>query len=546
MCGQSVAYPSELTRATAPARGVSAYFIPDLAVSASLITLFYCLFLFNGYQALFRDSDAGWHIRTGESILATAAIPQTDPYSFTRPGSPWFAWEWGSDALMGAVHQLGGLSAVASFYAVLIAATVWLWFQLTWILEGSFLIACLFVVPMLSTTNIHWLARPHIIGWLFLLIMLVVAERANRAVVRKTIGAVTVRERTPDVRDSERVGTGLLAGVSLRYLIAAAALTTLWANMHASFFLAPIISAIYAASHILRPLIWNLAPDPQKVRFFAAATLVTALASLLNPHGWRLHHHLFNYLTDSALLARIGEFQSFNFHAEGAFQITLTLGLAMLGATLALGQKHLAHFLLSSVLIFAALRSARGLPLVALALLPIANAAITRALAAAPNLRPVVRQAIDSVLAYSSNLRVIDIRFGGLVIAPLVALLLFAFPNANASFPADQFPVAAADHVEKLPVDARILAPDKFGGYLIYRFSGSRKVFFDGRSDLYGSEFLKNYARLTQLRPGWRAQLDEFGFTHALLPNDYSLVPALEALGWKRLYADGTATLLAR
>ncbi len=117
---------------------------------------------------------------------------------------------------------------------------------------------------------------------------------------------------------------------------------------------------------------------------------------------------------------------------------------------------------------------------------------------------------------------------------------------ANTGFPPDQFPVAAAAEVDKLPPAARILASDKFGGYLIYRFHGTRKVFFDGRSDLYGSEFLKQYARLTQLRPGWRTQLDEFGFTHALLPNDYSLVPALEALGWKRLYRDGTATLLAR
>ena len=70
MCGQSLAYPSELTRA-ATVRAVRYYFIPDLALTVSLITLFYCLFLFHGYQALFRDSDAGWHIRTGESIQWT-------------------------------------------------------------------------------------------------------------------------------------------------------------------------------------------------------------------------------------------------------------------------------------------------------------------------------------------------------------------------------------------------------------------------------------------------------------------------------------------
>jgi hypothetical protein len=353
------------------------------------------------------------------------------------------------------------------------------------------------------------------------------------------------------VFDAERPAGGPAADQGVRptkYLIAAGALTAVWANLHASFFLAPVICAIYAIAHALRPLIWDLdsAAEWPKARWFSQAALICSAASLLNPYGWELHRHLFRYLTDTDLLARIGEFQSFNFHAEGAFQISLTLGLAMLGAALALGQKQLAHFLLAAVLIFAALRSARGLPLVALALLPIANAAITRALRSARNLQPALRTRLDSLLSYSDGLRAIDRRFSGLALAPVFAVLLFALPGAPAGFPADQFPVAAAAEVDKLPLDARILSPDKFGGYLIYRFAGARKVFFDGRSDLYGAEFLKQYARLTQLRPGWRAQLDEFGFTHALLPNDYPLIPALEALGWKRIHADGTATLLAR
>ena len=91
----------------------------------------------------------------------------------------------------------------------------------------------------------------------------------------------------------------------------------------------------------------------------------------------------------------------------------------------------------------------------------------------------------------------------------------------------------AAAELEKLPSGMRLLAPDKFGGYLIYRFQGRIKVFFDGRSDLYGAEFLKQYARLVQVRPGWQKQLDRFDFTHALLPADYSLVPALEQIGWR-------------
>ena len=35
-------------------------------------------------------------------------------------------------------------------------------------------------------------------------------------------------------------------------------------------------------------------------------------------------------------------------------------------------------------------------------------------------------------------------------------------------------------------------------------------------------------------------------FTHALLPSDYSLVSALQWLGWRAIYRDSTATLLAK
>src|SRR6476659_9035174 len=102
-------------------RARTAWFAPDLALVAACVTLFYCLFLFQGYQKLFRDSDAGWHIRNGESILATGTLPHTDPYSFTRLEQPWYVWEWLSDVVSGALHRGGGLNAVALFYAAAIA-----------------------------------------------------------------------------------------------------------------------------------------------------------------------------------------------------------------------------------------------------------------------------------------------------------------------------------------------------------------------------------------------------------------------------------------
>ncbi len=147
----------------------------------------------------------------------------------------------------------------------------------------------------------------------------------------------------------------------------------------------------------------------------------------------------------------------------------------------------------------------------------------------------------NSFLKYSANLRSLDSGFHGLALIPVVLAAAFCLMPA-AAFPADQFPVAAYPYI---PAGARLFAPDKFGGYLIYRSNGALKVFFDGRSDLYGADFLKQYSRLVQVRPGWRAYWDSFHFTHALVPADAPLLPALEQIGWRPLYTDKTATLLA-
>ena len=101
----------------------------------------------------------------------------------------------------------------------------------------------------------------------------------------------------------------------------------------------------------------------------------------------------------------------------------------------------------------------------------------------------------------------IDSSLCGLAWAPVILLLTFVILRspviaARTGFPPDQFPVKAATIVEKLPESVRLLAPDKFGGYLIYRFSGRRKVFMDGRSDFYGLDFMKRYIELVEVAAG--------------------------------------------
>src|SRR5260370_11900424 len=64
---------------------------------------------------LLGDAGIGWHIRTGQLILATHAVPQVDPFSSSMAGQPWFAWEWLYVLLAGWLAAAAGVNRGGSF-----------------------------------------------------------------------------------------------------------------------------------------------------------------------------------------------------------------------------------------------------------------------------------------------------------------------------------------------------------------------------------------------------------------------------------------------
>jgi hypothetical protein len=500
-----------------PARSWIAWAIPDLSLTAALATAAYCLFVFDAPRRMFADSDTGWHLVTGEWILTTGRLPHADAFSFLSTGRPWFAWEWASEILMALFQRWQGLTGVAFLFTLAIAASIWLCFRLHLRLGGDFFLACVMASPLIAAAQIHWLARPHVLSYLFLLGTVFYFERAG---------------------ERFRVRDGLLLGLG----------TALWAGVHGSFPLAIALALLYGAGHAARALLWkdlDGAREWRKARWFLLAALCAAAGSLLNPYGLALDRHVLRFSTNSELTSRISEWMPLNLARADTGQILLAAALGALGALLALRQRNAPHALVIGFLVALGLKSARGLPVLALLGLPLANAAITRSLETGKG------AFLRGLMRISTELRRLDRQQHGAALAALAALAILIWlrqpaVEARTGFSPETYPAAAYDTIAGLPASSRILATPLDGGYLCYRSNGTRKIWVDGRSDYFGLATYLQFERIFSVKPGWQETLREVGFTHALLNRRSPVAAALEQAGWRQLYRDQRTVVLER
>src|SRR5258708_4974953 len=143
-------------------RGWARLVIPSFS-DCFFIVLVVWLFLWvpHGWDSLLGDADVGWHIRTGEWILDHQTVPTADLFSFSKPGAPWFAWEWLSDVTLALLFRAAGLKAIVLLAGVVIGlyATVVLRHAL-W-RGANAMIALPLVLLGVGSSMMHFLARPH-------------------------------------------------------------------------------------------------------------------------------------------------------------------------------------------------------------------------------------------------------------------------------------------------------------------------------------------------------------------------------------------------
>jgi len=481
--------------------------LPDLFFALLLAALFgrpYC------WQALVGDGDTGWHIRTGEYILTHGGVPARDLFSFSRAGQPWYAWEWLSDVIFAQVHRLWGLEGVAVLGALLICLSATLLFA--WILRrgaGAW-IALAVTLAATSAASVHYLARPHLFSLLLLVVGLWLLDEDRR-------------HATP-------------------WLWTLVPIAALWANLHAGF-------AAWLATLGLLVLVSAAQRNLVALKRYGLLTALSALATLANPYGWQLHRHVFSYLGSQWIAEHVSEFQSPQIRSESMWIFALLLLAGIAAAARAWRRSQWFEGSLVLLWGFAAMRSARHIPLFVVVAAPVIASYCASVWARKASQMP-ARSAVRVLWDASQEL---GAHRGVTLWLPILGALAVAavLPSEGLSdFPKKFFPVeAVARNTERLTSSPanRILTSDQWADYLIYRLYPRTQVFFDGRSDFYGEAVGNDYQELLVAGRRSTQVIERYGFTAALLPLDWPLGQILERdAGWRVVYRDRQAVLLER
>lgn len=472
-----------------------------------------------GWVGLLADGDTGWHIRTGEWILANKTVPLTDLFSFSKAGQPWFAWEWLTDILYAFLHRNFGMKGLLLLTAFVITGAGTLLFRhLIWRRSTPFA-ALLVTLLVLGASTIHYLARPHV----FTLLGMTVAAWLVDADRRRQSGMIW-----------------LLAPITL-----------VWVNLHGGFLALIACLGLLAMGTAVEQM-WNREREGdinwQPVKRYSLLTALCGVVTFANPYGWNLHLHIAKYLRSDWIKDNVQEFQSPSFRTESMMQFEVVLFLGVLTAGWMLTRRDVVGALWILFWAHSALTSVRHVPIFMIVAAPGVAMGLTemwnRSLAMAP------KNSFRGIFASLGR----DMEPGCQRTSIWIGVVVMAFillPGSVMKWPADfpdvKFPAKLVQkHAEKI-IAGRTLTMDQWGDYLIYRNYPRQKVFIDGRSDFFGKEVGTEYVRIMQGHWEWDKLMDKYQFDVVLSPNGWPLASLLKRDSrWRLVEDDGMALLFER
>ncbi|GAC1593344.1 MAG: hypothetical protein NVS3B28_23190 [Candidatus Velthaea sp.] len=412
------------------------------------------------------DGDIYWQHWLGESILKHGVIPHTlGSEVSSATGAPWVAHEWLLSSAL-AVLAAHGLDVLVPAICIACTVMVLALAAIRALERGASIVSTmvLLVVTMLMMAPSMGL-RIQVFSWLFVALLLFVLPHPRG-----------------------------------RWL--AVPLTLVWANLHASAVLSPLLICAYA--------IGRGADERAERRPLVALTALAAAATLATPLGVALPRYAFGMLSNPAV-AFIDEWQRPGLPVF-ALAIACMVAIAFVPRDRVGSGERLVTLALFAILA----GSVRQVPIFFIGAGPFAAAALC--------------MHSRNLIAGSKA----AVALGAAVSCALFAGLLLTVHSIGRSAP--PLPLSAADYITNLP-NARVFCNDFAWCGMLLGHSGVR-VFLDGRADPFPRRVWSDY-KLIRLDSTWNETLARNGLDTVLVGRGDVLSSRIAmSKDWRRVYRD--------
>ena len=440
--------------------------------------------------------DLAYHLRAGSEILANRSVPAVDTWTFTSAGQPWVDQQWGAQLVFALTERLGGWTGLAILRATLTGA----------------IFACVTLIGLRRGLDARTAA-------LLAIVVFLVAAPAM-ALRPQLLGMACFAVVLALVTDRRAHQRGL-------WLVPV--IVAVWANLHGSFFLGPVVLGLAWLEDV-----HDRVAAPNRTLLVAVVSAVTACLTPFGPAVWVYAVAL---SVNPEVTSRITEWQPTSVRdVPGILFFASALLVVVLMARRGRPTSWPTLAWLAVFFVIGAYAQ-RGL-----AWWPLGAAAAVAGTLIAPS---TVSARPDSPLIRRLNLIVA----GGLILAAIVLL-----PAWRPLDPGTRTPVAilaeapsgitAALRASSAAGD-RIFNPQVWGSWFVYALP-DRLVAIDSRIEFFPAQVWDDYERVLGGADGWEATLQAWGVNVVVVEGDdgAGLGARLVDAGWQETYRDSDGRIL--
>ena len=442
--------------------------------------------------------------RNRQYIVEHMVVPMEDVFSHTAYGHPWVTHYWLFDVMLYLAYYLGDFSGMIIFKALLI--TTCFGTLAVFLTKRGFNPYIIVIVILVASTiaRERFMVRPELVTFLFVAVYFCLLESFKN-------------DRQKPL-------------LSHRYLWALPLIMLLWANSHAGAIFGLILIGIYATGEGMQlisiflkvrifdrqKMLSDQALDIQKIeslermKTLILIFFITFLVGFLNPNTYHVYTFPYTTLNVSASIGLdIEEYAPPVWAMDYLFFIVLSLSVGLM--ILNIKKVAYSHLILFAFFSFTALRFNRNIALWAVIVVPLLT----------EYLHLTIKKLTDIVRP--KGLTNSFLREVVWVLLTLVVVISSVQPFIKSEIKGggwglglkkNHYPEKAVRFVEEAVLKGNMYNTLDFGGYLIWRTYPERKVFVDGRLDVF-EEVLIDQLILTQL--GFEKLIRKYNIKYAIM-----------------------------